>query len=361
MPSDSRYTLRSLLTPASLARLAVIGAILVLVVAAFAWSAGWFSPRRLDQARIIRAFEADNGGIHLGFRRNHAKGVCLSGWFEGNGAGASLSHAALFKSGARVPVFGRFSLAGGMPMIADSPAAVHSMALDFALPDGEVWRTAIVAIPVFFVKDIRAFYDQLVASEPDPKTGKPDPAKMKAFLESHPETVRAIGLIKAHPFASGFANETYNSLDAFRFINADGVSTPVRWSMVPVDAFEPAHAEGGKNYLFEDLAARIRKGPVAWHLIVTVARPGDPTNDASRPWPEDRRRVDVGTLTVTGLAAERPGNCRDINFDPLVLPSGIAPSDDPLLSARSAVYSLDFTKRIREAKTPSAVQINAGQ
>lgn len=360
MASDDRYSLHALLTRSSLARLGIIGAILAVIVAAFAWAAGWFSPGRLDQARIVQAFEAD-GGIHEGFRRNHAKGLCLSGWFEGNGAGVPLSHAAVFKP-QRIPVFGRFSLPGGMPMMPDDPEIVHAMALDFALPDGEVWRTAMVDLPVFPEKDIRAFYDQLVASEPDPKTGKPDPAKMKAFLASHPGTARAMGIIKAQSRASGFANDTFNSLNTFRFVDAAGVSTPVRWSFVPVDAFEPApaHATGGKNYLFDDLGARVRKGPVLWHLIVTVGQPGDPTNDASLPWPENRRHVDVGTLTVTGLEAERPGNCRDINFDPLVLPSGIARSDDPLLSPRSAVYSLDFTIRTREAHTPSAVQINVG-
>jgi len=39
-----------------------------------------------------------------------------------------------------------------------------------------------------------------------------------------------------------------------------------------------------------------------------------------------------------------------------VLPSGVEPSDDPLLSARSAVYSVSATRRLGEAKTPSAVQ-----
>jgi catalase len=46
---------------------------------------------------------------------------------------------------------------------------------------------------------------------------------------------------------------------------------------------------------------------------------------------------------------------RDINFDPLVLPNGIAGSDDPLLSARSAAYSESFTRRESEHKDPSAV------
>jgi catalase len=38
-----------------------------------------------------------------------------------------------------------------------------------------------------------------------------------------------------------------------------------------------------------------------------------------------------------------------------VLPDGISPSDDPLLSARSAAYSQSFTRREGEKKSPSAV------
>jgi catalase len=55
------------------------------------------------------------------------------------------------------------------------------------------------------------------------------------------------------------------------------------------------------------------------------------------------------------IESEETGACRDINYDPLVLPSGIAPSDDPLLSARSAAYSQSFTRPAGETKDPSAV------
>ena len=73
----------------------------------------------------------------------------------------------------------------------------------------------------------------------------------------------------------------------------------------------------------------------------------------------NREHVDVGTLTIDHVEGEAPGNCRDINFDPLVLPSGIEPSDDPLLSTRSAAYSTSFTRRAGETKEPSAVQTPA--
>jgi catalase len=92
-----------------------------------------------------------------------------------------------------------------------------------------------------------------------------------------------------------------------------------------------------------------------WHLIVTIGKPEDPTNDATVAWPEAREQVDVGTVTLDHIESEETSPARDINFDPLVLPTGMAPSDDPLLSARSAIYSQSFTRRAGETKTPSAV------
>ena len=187
---------------------------------------------------------------------------------------------------------------------------------------------------------------------------------MQEFVSRHPETARALEIVKANPFSSGFANASYNALDAFRFVNAAGASTPVRWSMAAVEPFEPEtpaqSAAQDKNYLFDAIIARIRKAPVEWRLIVTVGQTSDPTDDASIQWPSDREHVDVGTLTINDIETEAPGNCRDVNFDPLVLPTGIEPSDDPLLSARSAAYSTSFTRRAGERKEPSAVQIPAG-
>jgi catalase len=92
-------------------------------------------------------------------------------------------------------------------------------------------------------------------------------------------------------------------------------------------------------------------------LILTIGQSGDPTNDATKPWPSSRPSIDAGTITIDAVQSEAPGNGRDINFDPLVLPDGIAPSDDPLLSARSAVYAQSFTRRTREPKQPSAVNV----
>jgi catalase len=53
----------------------------------------------------------------------------------------------------------------------------------------------------------------LLASKPDPATGKPDPDKLKAFFADHPESAGALTVIKANPFSSGFDNSTFNGLN----------------------------------------------------------------------------------------------------------------------------------------------------
>ena len=361
MPSDSTSSAKEQPAPLTsgsrLVRLGVIGIVLLSVAGVFRYLGGSFTPNALTPPRFVDGFERVDG-VYSGFRRNHAKGVGVSGFFESNGQGTRLSKAAVFRTG-RVPVIGRFSLSGGDPYVADAPDTVRGLGLLFRLPDGEEWRTAMINLPVFPVKTPQGFFDRLLATQPDPKTHKPDPQKMAAFLASHPETVEAVKIIKSHAVSSGFDNSTYNGLHAFRFIDAGGKSIPVRWSLVPVQPFEAASttgtAQGDKNYLFYGLIASILRHPLQWHLIITLGQPGDRIDDASVPWPDGREQVDVGTLTLDSVEGEETSPARDINFDPLILPTGIAPSDDPLLSARSAVYSQSFTRRAGEKKEPSAI------
>ena len=364
---DSTDSRRTLSMTAVLMRLVVIGVVALGVAALFAYAGGWLSPHRLTQARIIAAF-GQLDGIHPGFRRNHAKGICATGWFESNGQAASLSKAALFAPG-KVPVVGRIAFAGGMPFIPDEPDTVRSLALRFLPAGGDEWRTGMINIPVFPFATVQAFYEQMVASKRDPATGQPDPAKMQAFAANHPEFVAAIDIVKKRRVSSGFADTTYNSLNTFRFVNSDGVSTPVRWSAVSLQPFVaaataatavPASADGAsadKNALFDALIADVAKHPVQWRLVITAGQAGDPTANPTLPWPADRKQIDAGTVTIDKVSSEDDGPCVDVNFDPMVLPAGIEASDDPIPSARSAAYARSFTLREgeRKVKPPSAV------
>ena len=147
-------------------RFAAIGAVLAGIVGLFAYAGGWLTPHTLSPTSMIDTFEQVNGP-HSGFRRNHAKGVCVGGFFESNGRGSRCRKPAIFHP-VRVPVIGRFALAGGQPFITDAPNTVRSMAILFKLPNGEEWRTGMNNIPVFPVKTAEGFRDQLVGFGPGP-------------------------------------------------------------------------------------------------------------------------------------------------------------------------------------------------
>jgi catalase len=253
-------------------------------------------------------------------------------------------------------LIGRFAIPGSNPSANDGMPPVRSFALQFQLPNDEQWRTAMNAMPVFPVSTPQAFWELLKASQPDSQSGKPDATKMAAFFADHPETKPFLAWAKTAQRSSSFVNVSYNSLDAFRFIDAGGTTHFVRWGLVPEVPFMPM-TEAQKqdpDFLSKDLRERLAHGPQRWHLIVTVANPGDPTTDATLAWPADRRQIDAGIVTIDSAESQVDGPCRDINYDPLVLPDGIAGSDDPLLSARSAAYSESYNRRTREEAESAA-------
>ncbi|KGU73873.1 catalase family peroxidase [Burkholderia pseudomallei] len=336
-------------------RWALIGGAVAAVAATFGYVGGWLAPHRLTPQRLVDALQR-NGGLHPGYRRNHAKGVCVTGYFEGNGAASAYSTAPFFAA-VRTPVVGRFALPGGNPYAPDSSVPIRSLALRLSAPDGEQWRTGMNSMPVFPVATPRAFYEQTVAGRPDPRTGKPDPAKLKAFFDAHPETAAFRAWVKTAKPSASYVTETYYSLNAFYLVDAAGRRQAVRWRVAPermADAGESAKA-GDPNVLREDLARRIGSGPQRWHLLLTLAEPGDPIDDATRAWPATRTTIDAGTLVLDRVEAQDSGPCRDVNYDPTILPDGIRASGDPLLAARSAAYADSYLRRTsEEAGMPGA-------
>jgi catalase len=334
------------LSPRSIAlRLALIGAILALIVLAFGYVGSGLAPGRLTAQRMVNQLQA-NAGVFPGYRRNHAKGVCVTGYFDSTGQALAYSTAQVFAPG-RTPVVGRFAVPGGNPYAPDSSVPIRSMALRFTQANGQQWRTGMNSMPVFPVATPQEFYELLQAQQPDPATGKPNPQRVAAFFAAHPETSAFLAWVKTAKPSSSYATETYWSLDAFVLVDAHGEKHVVRWRMVPQNG---GSTSGGAepDYLDADLAQRLAQGPERWHLLITLADPGDPSNDATQTWPADRRDVDAGTLVLTATEPQQSGPCRDINYDPLILPNGIEASDDPLLPARSAAYAASYLRRTSE-------------
>ena len=355
---------RALPLPA-MAALAAIAVIAIALCAVFAWSAGWIGGQRLTAQRFTDAIEASNGKVYPGYRRAHSKGVCVTGRFASNGAAAILTKATMLAPGAVTPVLGRLSIAGADPHAPDAMARVRSMALQLDGADGEQWRMAMNSFPFFVVATPQGFYDQAVASRPDPATGKPDPAKMAELLRRHPEISRFQQWAKTAPWSDSWANTQFNGINAFRFTAASGRVDFVRWSMRPRLPFaamvDARRKDAEADYLADDLRARLAHGPLRCDLVLTVAAPGDPVDDPSQAWPRDRRQVVAGTLELDATQPQATGACRDVNYDPTVLPAGIAPSNDPVLAARAAIYSQSFNRREREIARGQAPDATGGE
>jgi catalase len=326
-------------------RLALIALVLLAVVLAFGYAGGWLAPRRLTAQRLVDQLQA-NAGVFAGYRRNHAKGVCVAGYFDSNGQAQTYSAAEVFAAG-RTPVVGRFAVPGGNPYAPDGSVPIRSMALRFTQANGQQWRTGMNSMPVFPVATPQAFFALLQAQQPDPSTGKPDPAKLAAFFGAHPEAAAFLAWVKTAKPSASYATESYWSLNAFVLADANGAQHAVRWRMVP-EAGDAVPGGSNTDYLDADLAQRLAQSPQRWHLILTLANPGDPTNDATKTWPADRREIDAGTLVLNSVELQQSGACRDINYDPTVLPHGIEVSDDPLLPARSAAYAVSYLRRTSE-------------
>ncbi|MEY9501964.1 catalase [Bradyrhizobium diazoefficiens] len=330
-----------------LGSLVLIVAVLGGGAAAFAYTAGWLSPGRLTPDLMIAALTPPSGPP-LGHRRNHAKGICFTGVFEANGNGVELSKARVFERGT-YPALGRFNLGTADPNAVDATARVRGLGLQIATADGEEWRMAMINPPFFAVSTPQAFHDLLIAS------GKKDPEAMRAFIQANPEFAAFAAWAKTAPWTASYAEEPYHGLNSFIFTDAKGAEHAVRWSLLPTAKVVPlSQAElekRGPDFLEQEIAERVRiAGPQRWTMVTTVADPGDPTADPSKSWPEGRRTVQVGTLIVQRIEPERDGPCRDINFDPTVLPQGIRVSDDPFPAARSSVYRKSYDLRAAEAR-----------
>ncbi len=294
-----------------------------------------------------QGIEAANAvfGRHPGYRALHAKGTLLNGTFTATTEAAGLTRA-VHMQGEPIPVTARVSNGGGDPDVPDYKPDVRGLAVKLYLPDES--RTDIVAqtVPRFPVPTPEAFVELLHAQVPGPSMAW----RMPAFFAKHPGSLATLpGAIKAVRPLESYAAARYYALHAYRFLDAAGGSRYVRYTLVPEAGdrrIGPRDAkQRGRDYLQDDIRARVGRGPIRFTLELTLAEPGDPVDDPSAAWPADRRRVSAGTLELTGLDTERETHGDVLVFDPTRVIDGIELSDDPVLRYRSAAYSESVARR----------------
>jgi catalase len=303
--------------------------------------------------QAVDAIEAISGH-HPGFRAAHAKGTLCAATFTPTTEAARLTRAAHFRDGP-VRAHVRFSNGSGNPDDPDfEPREARGMATKFYLADGTTTDLIGITLPAFFVGELDGFFDFCRARTPDAATGEPDPAAIGSFLEQHPEALTAgAAALSATPRES-YLRCAYNSLHAYRFVDDTGASRYVRYRWEPEAGEASLSAEDaearGPDYLQEDLATRLADAPAAFALSVQIAEDGDAVDDPSIPWPEERERVTIGRLEVTGIAHDREQGDDVLVFDPTRVTDGIELSDDPILRFRTHAYAESVLRRTGVAR-----------
>jgi catalase len=284
-------------------------------------------------------------GVHPGFRANHAKGVVAEGSFKAAPGAARLSRSPLF-DGRTIPVTVRFSDSGGLPDVPDGSGGAnpHGMAIKFHLPGGTDTDMVINSLKFFPVATGEDFRDLLLAISQSPPNA-PKPTKFDQFMASHPSAPKAFGTVST---PDSFADEQYYGIDAFVFVSKDGRKQAVRYIMVPEKVVHLTPAEADKkapSFLVDDLPKRIAQKPVVFHLKAQLAEPGDQTKDPSQPWPDTRKVVELGVLTLNKPAADSLAAQKKLLFMPTQLTDGIELSDDTLPVVRAGAYTVSFARR----------------
>jgi catalase len=286
-------------------------------------------------------------GEHPGYRPNHAKGIVCEGIFRPTPSAASLTRAAHMQ-GTAVPVMVRFSDSTGIPTIPDGDpnASPRGMAIRFHLHDGTTTDLVAHSYDGFPVRTAEEFLDYLRAVGARAADSS-NQTLLDTFLAGHPHAQAF--LVAPKPIPRSFATTPYYAVNAFRFINRSGTCRFGRYRILPVarEAYlEPSEAaQLPAGFLFDEIRSRLARNPIAFRLTVQLAADGDPIDDSTARWPEDRPRMEVGTLTVTKRAIDSDAVQRALAFDPARLIDGVEPSGDPLIPVRSAVYAVSAQRR----------------
>ena len=294
------------------------------------------------------------GGALPSFRRAHARGVGVRGHFTATPEVAALTTAEHMQ-GDRIETVLRLSNSSTSPHSGDRKT-VLGMGVRFELPSGghSAWAALTIERAPFRVPDD---FIGLTRATARTKRGGPNLVRVLAHAVTHLPSVPGLLAVLRQQTAQSFARSRFNGLHAYYLVDAEGRRRAFRYRWVPSEEPGTLTPEQDRAYppqfLISELRQRLRKGPVSWQLVLQMAEPGDPTDDITKQWPEDRPQILAGMLVVDRLH-EDPVLVDDLMFDPTAVPPGIELSDDPVLHFRSEAYVASQKLR-RSEPTPDVV------
>ena len=287
-------------------------------------------------------------GKHAGHRALHAKGTLLAGEFTPSPEAADLTTAPhLQGDSSRATV--RFSNGNGDPTVPDAAQDGRGIAVKLYLDEGATTDLLAISRSTFMVRTPEDFLEFMRARKPEPDTGEPNLEVLGAWLGEHPEAQVAVQEQFASKPPVSYAQLAYNSIHAFRFTAPDGTERWVRYRFEPeageATLTEEEGAEREPDYLQAEILERVEKGAAAFALYAVIGGDDDDPDDPTVAWPDERERVQLGRLVITGRETQRETGGDVLVFDPTRVPPGIECSADKILHARSPAYSASVARR----------------
>ena len=273
--------------------------------------------------------------------RNHAKGFCTSGVFKPNPT-INDTLTIPFLNQAEIDIIARFSLGGTNAHATDKTAGrFMSLKID---GDKESLNFVTSNAEVFFASNLNDFFTFQTKVKQGPE-GK------QWLIDNKPNAKAFFDYVKQLTPTTSYANNRYFGVNSFLFTSKDGQSIPGRWIFEPVEGVIGASttelAKLSDDFLQNELKNRVKNKPAKWDLFIQLAEADDKINDPTIVWPQSRQQLLVGQVIINGSndSANTTLDCAKGIFNPLLLPKGIAPSNDPILNARTPAYIESFIRR----------------
>ncbi|MEV5843214.1 catalase [Streptomyces sp. NPDC051985] len=285
-------------------------------------------------------------GFHPGYRALHADGRIYRGAFRALPAARDYTRAAHLQ-GDLIPASVRFSKGGGRP---DAPfGATVGMATRFYLPNGRTTNLVMLSQLLFPARRPEDLLEAIALAAPPEPGGPLDKAALRPFLAKHPEVANVLRMRAASLAPTSFAHSEFHAVHVFRYLDEDDVLTNVRCHWIPRAGVKGRPVEElaamDREVLLDEFDERLATGPVGFDLVLEIGQDGDPLDDPTALWPEDRERVTVGTLQITAPVTPEELGDPVMNHDPTKVTDGIELNDDPILQARRGVYEVSAAYR----------------
>lgn len=295
-----------------------------------------------DPEALVNALNAVFG-THAGQRAAHPHGFCVKGAFVPTEEAAKLSKAPHLSAKGPWPIVGRFSMGGGNPAAPNAQKDnVRALAIHIDLGGGNQTDMVMISAPVFAAKTPAKFLEllQTVATK--------DQEKIGAFFKANPESTRQKAWLESRPVPASYATTPYFGVHTFTLTNAAGAKQIIKWKLLPKagEASLTDDEAKGKDPDFykPEMTERLAKAPVEFDVTAILGQPGDAVDDPTAFWPDDRKSVSIGTLTISALEAD--ATCDTNMFDPTNVVDGIeGPENDGIFKVRSPAYAVSFSRR----------------